>query len=89
MSYDIKGSTYDMSIKADKQEIDGLIAYLNAAAPTFKRLIETVVNCCIEQYAPNSVIVKMLKVLYLSPFCQGKWEVQLAPVGGKVKWHIL
>jgi hypothetical protein len=82
------GLKYEMTIKQDKAEVIGTFTYLNAMAPAFKTLIETIVNCCIDQYPKDSVIVRMLKVLYQSPFCQGNWEHAITPVGTQIRWSI-
>jgi hypothetical protein len=80
------GSKYSMTIKQDKAETLGTFAYLNAMAPAFKILIERIVNCCIDQYPKDSVIVRMLKILHQSPFCQGHWEQIIT--GTEICWSI-
>lgn len=58
-------------------------------AASFKKMIETIVHSYIDDYAIDSVMARMLKIIYLSPFCLGRWDrIVIANERGRVTWHI-
>lgn len=48
--------------------------YMDNCAYHFRGLITRLAKNCIPHYQPNSIILGMLKVIYDSPFCNGRWE---------------
>jgi hypothetical protein len=60
---------------------------MNAMAPAFQGLVSSVLEACIYSYEANTIIMKVLKILYLSPFCKGGWDT-VGVNGTKVKWPL-
>jgi hypothetical protein len=75
----------DISNQQNKNAHDFRVKYMNAMASGFEALVRTALEACAWSYDANTVIIRALKVLYTSPFCQGGWE-KVGVNGTKVKW---
>jgi hypothetical protein len=75
----------DISIQSNKEAHDNRVKYMNTMAPAFEALVRTAFEACIWQYEANTIIIKALKILYMSPFCQGGWD-KVGVNGTKVRW---
>jgi hypothetical protein len=58
---------------------------MNAMVSGFEALVRTALEACVWTYDPNTIIIRALKVLYSSPFCQGGWD-KVGVNGTKVRW---
>jgi hypothetical protein len=75
----------DISIQKNKEAHDSRVKYMNTMAPGFEALVRTALEACVWTYNANTVIIRALKVLYMSPFCQGGWD-KVGVNGTKVRW---
>ncbi|PVF93894.1 hypothetical protein CPB86DRAFT_789638 [Serendipita vermifera] len=59
---------------ATVEEFKLRVDYMQQMAPGFETLVRTALEACVWSYLENTLIVRVLKVLYQSPFCQGGWD---------------
>lgn len=75
----------DLKNAASLNEFKLRVDYMQQMASGFEALVRTALEACVWSYPENTLIIRVLKVLYLSPFCQGGWD-KVGVNGDKVKW---
>lgn len=56
------------------QQLKLVFTYMDNMAIDFGKLVKGVFTACYPHYDPTSTILRVLKLLWISPFCQGGWS---------------